>query len=117
MRAETVALVRHLAGAFPSVNLQPETVAVYAQRLDKIPVAELAHVVDRAIDRCKFFPSLAEMLEIRESLRSARISSSDRDASEQRAERERALSKPPPELQALIDGVARSMTPDRRLLS
>lgn len=113
---EAVALIRHLSHAFPNATIPPETIELYAERLASWPVSDLAHVVEAAIGDCKFFPSLAEMHELRGKLRRP-IRASDRDAGEQFQRQEERLKEPPKLLKAMIESVAKSMTPDRRLLS
>ena len=53
-----------LKAAYRIPDLEDETIRLYLGKLAGIPAAVLAHTGDRAIARCKFFPSIAELLEV-----------------------------------------------------
>lgn len=116
----TLALLRHLSLAFPNANLPVDTLDVYATYLgNDVPAPEMAHVVKRAVLTCRFFPSIAELLEIRNGLQprhpgpegaANRAAYLSKDNANWRAEGEARLREAPPELQALVNGLAKRMS-------
>ena len=56
--------VAALKAAFRVADLEPETIRLYAAKLDEIDEKLLQKTIHVAIDRCKFFPSIAELKEI-----------------------------------------------------
>lgn len=57
-----------LCAAYPRSENTTLTVAVYHERLRKFDPDSLLAAVNLAIDRCKFFPTVAELIEIIASL-------------------------------------------------
>jgi hypothetical protein len=56
-------IIAQLFAAFPNVEATIETVAVYDRLLRHIPPGELQVVIDQCIVECKFFPTVAEIME------------------------------------------------------
>lgn len=57
-----------LKAAYRIADLEEETIRLYVKKLASVPHQVLGAVVDRAIERCKFFPSIAELLEAASAL-------------------------------------------------
>lgn len=108
---ETLALLRLLAQAFPSVSLEEATLRLYAAKLADVPAPELAHCIDRAIEQCRWFPSICELRAIRDGLRpspgpkgapSQAAYLEDGDLARFRREQELELAVPPPAIRGLL---------------
>ena|SRR5438132_3183678 len=53
-----------LVAAFRTADVSPSTVALYVERLGRIDGALLGSAVARAVDTCRYFPTIAELLSI-----------------------------------------------------
>ncbi len=59
--SDVTRLIGELKASYPRVDIGAATIAVYCQRLEGIPIAELRAAVAVCIDCCTFFPSIAEI--------------------------------------------------------
>mgnify|MGYP001571675291 CR=1 FL=1 len=57
-----------LKAAYRTPDLEDATIRLYVGKLAAVPPRVLGAVVDRAIERCRFFPSIAELLEVASAL-------------------------------------------------
>lgn len=62
-QSDVARLVAEIVAAFPNPRMQvgPATVGVYCQRLADIPIEQLKAAVAHCIDRCTYFPTIAEI--------------------------------------------------------
>ena len=74
-----------LCAAYPRHDLSAATLTVYYERLARYDINRLVVAVNLAIDRCKFFPTVAELIESVASLAPAHNSfiSEDRPSREE----------------------------------
>ena len=63
MNTSIAPILRQLVSAYPHAQPTLETIAVYDRLLRHIPAAELQVVIDQCIVECKFFPTVAEIME------------------------------------------------------
>jgi hypothetical protein len=56
-------IIAQLISAYPNSEATVETIAVYDRLLRHIPAGELQIIVDQCIVECKFFPTVAEIME------------------------------------------------------
>ncbi len=52
-----------LCAAYPRQDISAATIAVYYERLSKFTQVDLTIAMDRALDGCKFFPTIADIIE------------------------------------------------------
>jgi hypothetical protein len=107
-------LVR-LAAAFSPPEIDRMTLAVYAQKLSGEKPEHLEWATDRAIETCKHFPRISELLEM---IRQKKIAEID----EQRIlDHKRILDEPrneaPPKLMELLKKERERGGPPRKLIS
>lgn len=65
---ELETLMMKLVAAFPNSQATTETVVVYAEILQDIPIAELKIVVQQVLAESKFLPAIAELREMHRKL-------------------------------------------------
>ena len=61
-------LMKKLVAAFPNSQATPQTVVVYAEMLQDIPIVELEIVVNQVLAESKFLPAIAELREMHRKL-------------------------------------------------
>ena len=69
MESRTTQLIRSLSAAYPSFRPMPETLQIYAAKMQKYPVEDVMEACDRLIETSKYFPSLSELIAMTESMR------------------------------------------------
>lgn len=57
-------LIRSLADSYPSYRANPDTLAIYAAKLSVFPVEDVADACNRIVETNKFFPTIAELIEL-----------------------------------------------------
>lgn len=62
-KAQLLKAILHLAAAFDA-TLSQERQTIYLENLSKIPYPVIAGAIQRCMDTCKFFPSIAEIREL-----------------------------------------------------
>jgi len=68
--------------AYPNAQITEETIQVYAIALSELNESELAAAVMRCMRTCKFFPSIAEILEAAQKMIEAASGTGAKDADE-----------------------------------
>lgn len=60
---ESIQVVAVLRVAFPNAKFPDETAKLYAASMQRLPVEQGRQAVQKAVERCRFLPTLAELLE------------------------------------------------------
>lgn len=60
---EAVQCIRFLAAYYPNIALSTETVVMYSQHLMRWPYDTAQYAITRLVEKSKFFPSVAEILQ------------------------------------------------------
>jgi hypothetical protein len=68
MKTSLITLVRSLANSYPNYHPNDETLNIYVSKLKGYPIDQVQDACDKIIETNKFFPSLAELKDLVESM-------------------------------------------------